>query len=109
MKFPKSLIIGGIKWKIIIDPKVSGGEFSWQKHTIKIEKKYSDERKWQVLIHEICEIIMVNNTMRYQKNFVYISNGDYLFAFDHDRFEIFTNELAGIIKQMMLVNKIFKT
>lgn len=100
MKFPKSLIIGGVKWKIVFDRKITGGEFRWHNHIIKIEAKYSDERKWQVLIHEIAEVIMVNNTMRFQKNFTHIGNGDYLFNFDHDRFEIFTDELAGILRQI---------
>lgn len=101
VKFPKSLIIGGIKWQIIIDPKIRGGEFDWEKHTIKIEKKYSDERKFDVLIHEICEAIMVNNLMRYKKCLDQTSNGDYLFSFNHDSFEIYTQELAGIMKQFM--------
>ena len=101
MKFPKFLIIGGVKWKIVFDKKVFGGEFRWQNHTIKIERKYSDERKFQVLIHEIAEVIMVNNSMRYQPNYNNVHNADYLFNFNHKEFEIFTDELAGILKQFI--------
>ena len=61
MNFPKTLIIGGVKWKVIFDRKTKGGEFYWSKHLIKIDKSYSDERRFQVLIHEIIEAIMVNN------------------------------------------------
>lgn len=101
MNFPKTLIIGGVKWEIILDPKVNGGEFYWETHIIKIRKQYSNERKFEVLIHEICEVIMVNNVMRYKKCIDQTSNSDYLFSFNHDSFEIYTNELAGIIKQFM--------
>ncbi len=104
MRFPKHLIIGGVKWKIVFDKKTEGGEFYWGKHLIKIDRTYSDERRFQVLIHEISEAIMVNNMMRFQKSLSEVNNGDYLFSFDHDRFEIFTDELAGILKQFM-VNK----
>lgn len=100
-KIPKSLIIGGVKWKIIFDKKVSGGELYWYEKEIKIDKGYPEERKFQVLIHEICEAIMVNNIMRFRKWPHGNHNGDYLFSFDHDRFEIFTNELAGILKQVV--------
>jgi len=100
MKFPKSLIIGGVKWKIVLDKKTRGGVFYWGKHLIKIDKTYSWERRVQVLIHEICEAIMVNNMMRFQKSLSEVANGDYLFSFNHDQFEIFTDELAGIMKQI---------
>jgi len=69
---------------------------------LKIEKALTQERKFNILIHEICEIIMVNNIMRYQKGLDgEKSNGDYIFSFDHDRFMIFTEELSGILKQFI--------
>jgi len=102
MKFPKTLLIGGVNWKVIIDKKINGGAFWWHTHTIKIEKTLTQERKFNILIHEICEIIMVNNIMRYQKGLDgEKSNGDYIFSFDHDRFMIFTEELSGILKQFI--------
>ncbi len=103
IKFPKSLVIGGIKWRVIFDRKTEGGEFYWGKHLIKIDRTYSDESRFQVLIPEISEAIMVNNMMRFQKSLSEVNNGDYLFSFDHDRFEIFTDELAGILKQFMRI------
>ena len=99
INFPKSLIIGGVKWAIIFDKKTKGGAFYWHVHKIKIDKSYSAERRFQVLIHEVCEAIIVNNIMRFQKSLSEANNGGYLFSFDHDRFEIFTDELAGVLKQ----------
>ena len=100
MTFPKSLIIGGIKWRIVYDRKVSGGEFYWSEHIIKVGAKETDERKFNILIHEICETIMVNNLMRYKKCLDgSIGNGDYIFSFNHKEFEIFTDELSGVLKQ----------
>jgi len=100
MKLPCSLIIGGVTWKVILDKKTSGGSFYWHEHIIKIDKSYDYERRFQVLIHEICEIIMVNNMMRWNKVTGGVGNGNYLFSFDHDRFEIFTDELAGVMRQI---------
>jgi hypothetical protein len=99
MNIPKTLIIGGVKWKIILDNKTSGGNFKWYSHTMKLDRRASDDRKFQILIHEIAEIILVNNTMRFQKNFEEVSNGDYLFNFNHDQFAIFTDELSGVLRQ----------
>ena len=100
-KFPKTLIIGGVKWKIVFVKTREGGFFRWQDHTLGIEKSHSDDRKFNTLIHEICEIIMTNNLMRFNKCIVgELGNGDYLFSFDHDRFEIFSDELSGILKQI---------
>lgn len=100
-KIPKSLIIGGVKWKILMIPKMSGGFFSWHDHTIKISRNHTEERRFQVLVHEIVEVIMVNNVMRFQKNFNQVANGDYLFSFNHDQFETATDEMAGVLKQFM--------
>jgi hypothetical protein len=101
MTIPKHLIIGGVKWRIILDKKLSGGAFGWHSHTIRIEKKISSERKFNILIHEICEIIMVNNMLRFRKcTEGEAENGDYLFSYNHDGFENFTDELSGILKQL---------
>jgi hypothetical protein len=93
--------MGGVTWKIVLDPKTTGGAFFWHDHTIKIEKKYSADRRFIVLIHEIAEAILVNNMMRYGKSFTDLANGDYLFSFNHDQFEIFTDELSGVLQQFM--------
>jgi len=98
MKFPKSILICGVNYKVVFDKKVLGGEFYWAKHLIKIEKGLDNERKFAILLHEICEAIMVENFMRFQKCIDGpMHNGDYLFVFNHDNFEIFTNFLAGIL------------
>lgn len=101
MRFPKSVFIAGVDYKIAFDEKVRGGEFYWFKHLIKIEKGMSNERKFCVLIHEICEIVMIEKFMRFQKGIDgAVHNGDYMFIFNHDKFEDFTNDLAGIVRKM---------
>ena len=101
MKFPKTLVIGGIRWKIIVDRKLKGGgEFYWKEHTIRIASCYDDERRFHTLIHEIVEAILVNNNLRFQKGFTRVGNGDYLYSFNHDQFETFTDELAGVLMQI---------
>jgi len=98
MKFPKSVLIAGVKYKVIFDKRIKGGEFYWTNHLIKVEAGLSNERQWSILLHEICECIMVENFMRYQKCIDgQTHNGDYLFCFNHDTFEVFTSTLAGIL------------
>jgi len=102
MKFPKYILIGGVKYKVVFDLKVRGGEFYWGKHLIKVEKGLSNERQFVILLHEICEAIMVENFMRYQKCIDgQIHNGDYIFNFQHDAFEIFSSALAGILYPLL--------
>ena len=103
MKIPKSLIIGGVKWSVKFDKKIGGGVFYWHDHRIVICAQHTEDRRFQVLIHEIAEIILVNNVMRFQKCLTEVANGDYLFSFNHDQFEIFTDELAGILRQFMRI------
>jgi hypothetical protein len=93
-------MIGGVNWNLILDKNTNAGEFLWGTHTIKIKNDLSDERKFNVLIHEIIEVIMTNNMMRFQKCVDNPNNGDYLFCFDHDKFEVFTDELSGILKNI---------
>ena len=103
MKFPNSIRIYGVNYKVEFNEKVRGGEFYWRKHLIRIEKGLSNERKFTILLHEICEIIMVENFMRFQKCLEEVErNTDYIFNFNHDQFEIFTNELSGILKQWLI-------
>ena len=45
----------------------------------------------------------VENMMRYQKTLAEIYSNDYLFSFNHDSFEIFADELAGVLKQFTRV------
>lgn len=102
MKLPTTLTIGGVCWKIQACRIENGGEFRWDKHTIKINKDYTPARQFEVLIHEVAEVIMTNNMMRYGKCLSGMNaNGDYLFSFNHDSFEIFTNELGGIMNELM--------
>ena len=100
IKIPKTLIIGGINWTIE-QTKINGGCFYWGKHLIQIDKKASSERKFNILFHEISEVVMVNCFMRFQKPLADLASGDYLFSFNHDSFEIFCDELAGIIRQII--------
>jgi hypothetical protein len=98
-KLPKSLNIGGVTWSIKVNKEVNGGSFSWHDHTINIGKLTLD-RQFNTLIHEVCEIIMVNHTSRYQKCLCEVDNGDYMFIMDHNLFSIFADELSGILKEI---------
>ena len=100
-RLPKTIIIGGTRWKIVLDRRTTGCSFVWHDHTIRVEKRISWERQFNILVHEICEVIMVNNMLRFRKcTEGEAENGDYLFSFNHDSFEIFTDELSGILKQI---------
>jgi len=99
-------MIGGVKWTITLEKKRQGGHFAWGSHKIEIEKNISKERQFNILMHEVIEAIMVNNYMRFAKCLdTELHNGDYLFCFDHERFDIFVEELSGVLKQMGVVCK----
>ena len=101
MKIPKTIMIGGIRWSVVLDKTITGGQFWWKDHTVKIGKNQSKERIINCLLHEIAEVILVNNNNRFMKCITDESgNGDYLFCFNHDQFEVFMAELTGIIKQL---------
>jgi hypothetical protein len=103
MQIPKTLIIGGVTWTVVIKKDSPGGSFRWHKQEIGIGRDCTMDRKITILVHEVAEIILTNNIMRYQKCLDgEMNNGDFLFVFNHDQFGIFTEELSGVLKQIGL-------
>jgi len=95
------LLILGERWKIKL-VKESGGSFDWSTHKIKINKNLCDDSVFNVLIHEISEIILVALNVRYENSFSQNCNSDYLFMFNHNIFETYVSELCGVLKQLKI-------
>jgi len=87
MKFPKTVNISGQQWEVRRS-KGGGGYFSCDQHVIEVGLDGDDSRQWEIFIHEVTEAIMADNLMRYQKPFTEPTNGDYLFIFTHNDFEV---------------------
>jgi Zn-dependent peptidase ImmA (M78 family) len=61
MKIPKTLKIGGMKWKVIEDKGLRNSDKSglavFADQTIRIDTDSSEQMKWQTLIHEIIHVL----------------------------------------------------
>ena len=80
MKYPKTIKINGNVWQLKQVDR-NGGRFSYTTMTIEIEKK-PHQLKDGVLFHEIMEIIMCENRVRYDGT----SDNQYKFFLTHDDF-----------------------
>lgn len=80
LKKLKSINIGGIDYKIIWDKKTAGGSFSCGKKEIMIGTELGDNYAFSVLIHELKEIIQVEQTTRYERR---DENNNFYFNYDH--------------------------
>ena len=101
MKLPKAINLCGQTWKIVRS-KGGGGFFSCDTHEIEVGLDGDDQRQWEIFIHEITEAIMTDNLMRYQKPYSDPSNGDYLFCFTHNDFEVmFVKPLASALWELI--------
>ena len=98
MRIPKSVMIDGRKWKVILDPKDGGGWFSSNKSTISVGIAHGMEHAWNVFLHECAEAILTMLWLRYQKAKDVQGNGDYVFVMNHDQFEVFINNLSIAIR-----------
>ena len=101
MKLPKTINMSGIEWEVRRSER-GGGGFDSGEHWVDIGTYGDDKRQWEVFIHEITEGIMADNLMRYQKPFTRPTNGDYLFVFNHNDFEVmFAKPLAAMLWDLL--------
>jgi len=97
---PKKLIICGKTYSVIKSPKNGGGSFSCGSQKILVGTKWTKEVQHDVLIHEVLETILAEKSLRFSREVEEKTNGDYLFTFDHDRFDEICSELSYILRQI---------
>lgn len=101
LQFPKKINILSFTFKVIQDPKISGGHFSFSEGIIGIGTKYLKEDStsvFNVICHEVLEAIHVATNTRYQDQSV---SGNYKFFTDHKEFELNTNLFAITIQKFI--------
>lgn len=101
LKFPKKIMIGDRIFKVKTDRKEGGGSFSYDKHEIIIGTKHLKKQPQAVLnviIHELMEIICVEEDTRLDKGNNY---ADYVFVYDHQQHTDIVRRLAGILNEFI--------
>jgi len=101
LKFPKKIQIDDVIWNIKYDKKEAGGSFNYDKHLLKIGTKLYKEqpiRTFVVIIHELKEIIQVQQTTRFLRD---DCDSDYIFVYDHRQHTDFCYRLAGLLNNFI--------
>jgi hypothetical protein len=101
LQFPNEIQVMSYTFKVTQDPNNAGGYFSFADSIITIGTKFikSDPSSvFNVICHEILEVIHVATCTRYDDNSV---GGDYKFFSTHKEFEINTNLFAVTIQKFI--------
>jgi hypothetical protein len=99
MKLPKIVNICGKEIPLKEKPKEGGGSFDFRDPLIEIGTKYKIDIP-EIFIHEILEAILVERMFRYSLRNIG-ENGDYLFAFNHEQFNVICSDLANALKDYL--------
>lgn len=101
-KIPRIVMILGQKFDVIKEPDNGGGNFSLGDAEIKIGTKHfkkSPDYTFQILVHEISEVIHCIIATRYDD---YSASNNYKFFMDHKEFENHNTILSGIIFNQLI-------
>ena len=105
-KYPKKILIGSTEFKITYDYKSDhGAEFSYQRNGkgafIKFgmkEHKTNPLLFFMMLIHELKELIQIEQYVRYNKPSEYST---YIFMYDHGQHDDLCCRLAGLLSKFI--------
>lgn len=96
----KSIVLCGYIFNIDWDPETYGGQFDFSEQKIVIGTKLEDHTVFQILMHEISEVLHVCMNNRY-----YNSDGptvaSYLFCMSHKDFEVHNSLLCDAISKFI--------
>lgn len=102
LKFPKKIMIGSTEFFIVKDKTSAGGSFSYcdkdKKGRIIIGTKHiksTPSRVLEIIIHELKEIIQVEQCVRYERSD--LEKGEYLFSYGHKEHTDLCSRLAGLL------------
>ncbi len=98
MKIPKKLKLFGYDWKIKIDPKEVGGEFTWKTKTITVGNLYGEQES--VFIHEVMEAILCELQFRFYGQ---EKSMEYQFYFNHTGLVKFHKAFFQALKDNKLI------
>lgn len=97
MRLPSRVIIAGTEWKVIEQPRKSGGSFNTYDRVMQV----GTEAKHHILgvfLHEVVESICTMRDIRYEGG---RNDEDYLFSMDHKEFVHFCQDLEIALKDIL--------
>ena len=98
LKYPKSIVVGDYRFKIIYDKDRSGGSFDYEKKEIVIGVKHGELRALGIIIHELKELINVEQGIRYTNSH---NTEDYLFIYTHKEHSDMCARLTGLLMEFI--------
>ena len=102
MKLPKTVVICGREFKVIVNKKDRGGWFDTDKQQLCIgTQDASSDRIKEVFLHETIEAIFGARMVRYKLPYSGEDNGNYLFSFNHLEFENCIIDIAYALKDVI--------
>lgn len=97
MKLPDKIVICGVRYHLKQDPKHDGGAFDEAAMTITVGTAYPEDVA-DTLLHEVIEAVCAKRKMRLIKQVGEPDNGDYVFVFNHEQFELAVGDIAAALK-----------
>ncbi|HBC89565.1 MAG TPA: hypothetical protein DCZ94_21720 [Lentisphaeria bacterium] len=94
----KRIRIGEVIFTVKWDSKDDGGYFDYGEKTISIGIKGNTMRQFAVIVHEIKEILNINQYVRYTRP---DTLKDYEFHYGHREHSAMCNDLAGILNEFI--------
>jgi len=101
LKFPKKIMIGDREWTVKLDNTTSGGGFEYATHILTIgtrQLKKQPQSTLSVIIHELKEIIQVENDTRFDRG---NNVSDYMFVYGHNEHTDICRRLSGLLTQFI--------
>jgi len=101
MNLPKSVVIAGRPWPVIMDKAVSGGSWTSDPGEIRIGPHKSEDERMIWFLHEVLEAVLAMRNHRHDS----IPDNNYLFVLDHREFTNAVRDLFLAIKPILSVGK----
>jgi hypothetical protein len=97
IKLPSHVDIGGLKYKVILDPTSSDGEGAIKEQTITVGTK-NPARVPEIFLHEVLELILTERGLHYSR---YMDGNDGIrIVMDHHDFENAMKDLALALRPL---------
>lgn len=98
IKRPKSIMIGSRKYKIKYVTGNNGGSFDYITGKMEIGvSKHDTLRTLEVIIHELKEMIQMEQWCRYSGS----ASNNFIFVYDHDKHTDLCARLAGLLDKFI--------
>ncbi len=102
IKFPKKIVVGSYTFIVKTDKKRGDGYFSYDDGVLFIGTRMLKKQPYRVLeiiIHELKELIQVEQYVRYTRN---DEEKSYLFSYTHKEHAELCSLLAGYLKEFIV-------